>query len=344
MNTPPVSRDYWPTQAWRTAPPEAVGVHPEGLRALEQALASRYRGINGIVVVRRGCLVFESYPPGSGPEQAHPLASVTKSFTSALTGIAIDSGCIKDVHQPVLDFFPEYLPPPGDLHKRAITLRHLLTMTAPFAWKTGPRGHEPLDRLRRQPDWVKFILDMLGRGGQVGAFQYSSAASHLLSAVLTRATGLCAREFANQRLFAPLGMRQVPDHPMKSFLMDEVFGKNAAGWVTDPQGHSAGGWGLCLTPRDMARFGFLYLNRGSWDGQQVISEAWVDASTAPNPHGYGYQWWLKGAAYAASGYGGSHIFCVPGEDLVVAITSPLAARAPDRWLLLNEYILPAITD
>ncbi|MEW5869311.1 MAG: serine hydrolase [Chloroflexota bacterium] len=344
MNIPSVHRDYWPTREWQTAPPECVGVRPEGLIELERALGSRYGSINGIVVVRKGYIIFERYQHGFGPEDTHPVASVTKSFTSALIGIAIDAGYLKDVDQKALDFFPEYIPAASDVQKRAVSIRHLLTMTAPFAWKSGARGHEPLDRLRRQRDWVAFILDMLGRNGQLGRFQYSSAASHLLSAILTRATGICAREFANQRLFAPLGVRQIPDHEIKSFLVDDVFGANATGWVKDPQGNSAGGWGLCITPRDMARFGFLYLNRGAWEGQPIVSGAWVDESTAPNPNGYGYQWWLKETAYAASGYGGNHIFCVPGKDLVVAITSRLARRAPDRWVLLNEVILPAIED
>jgi len=269
---------------------------------------------------------------------------VTKSFTSALIGIAIDSGYIKDVDQKVLDFFPEYIPDAGDLQKRVISIRHLLTMTAPFAWKTRAMRYEPLDRLRRQRDWVMFILDLLGRNGQLGRFQYSSVASHLLSAIITRTTGMCAREFANECLFRPLGMRQIPDHKMKSFLLDDVFGKNVTGWIKDPQGNSTGGWGLCITPRDMARFGFLYLNRGIWEDKQVVSETWVNESIAPNFNGYGYQWWLKEAAFSASGYGGNHIFCVPGKDLVVAIASKPAGRSRDRWLLLNSCVLPAIKD
>lgn len=189
-----------------------------------------------------------------------------------------------------------------------------------------------------------FILNLLGRNGQLGRFQYSSAASHLLSAIITRTTGKCAREFANESLFRPLGMRQIPDHDMKSFLQDDVFGKNVTGWVKDPQGNSTGEWGLCITPMDMARFGFLYLNHGIWDNKQIISETWVNESTAPNSNGYGYQWWLKEAAYSASGYGGNHIFCVRGKDIVIAIASKLAARSRDRWLLFNRYVLPAIKD
>ncbi|MBN2001374.1 serine hydrolase, partial [candidate division KSB1 bacterium] len=308
------------------------------------ALNAQYNSINGIVIVRNGYIVFERYNHGYGPDDTHSVASATKSFTSALTGIAIDAGFIKDVNQKVLDFFPEYISGAGDITKRIITIKHLLTMTAPFGWKTGARGYEPLDRLRRQRDWIKFILDLLGRNGPPGKFQYSSAASHLLSAIITRTTGNSAREFANEHLFGPIGMRQIPDHDMKFFLTDDVFGKNVTGWIKDPQGNSTGGWGLCITPRDMARFGFLYLNRGTWDGRQIISENWVEKSTAPNPNGYGYQWWLTETAFAASGYGGNFIFCVPGKDIVVAVASKLTARAQDRWVMLNRWILPAVGD
>ncbi len=184
----------------------------------------------------------------------------------------------------------------------SITIRHLLTMTAPFAWKTraGSRGYEPLDRLRRQRDWVKYILNLMGRNGQPGSFQYNSLGPHLLSAIITRAAGMCAREFANERLFRPIGIREIPDHEMKSFDKDNVFGKNVTGWIKDPQGVTVGGWGLTITPRDMARFGFLYLNRGIWDNARIISETWIDESTAPNSNGYGYNWRLRGPAGRAT--------------------------------------------
>lgn len=334
-------RDYWPTREWQAAAPEAAGMRSDRLAEMDRALSAQYGSIHGMVVVRHGCIVFERYNHGFCPDDTHPVASVTKSFTSALIGIAIDAEYIQGVDQKALDFFPEHQ---FGGHRREVTIRHLLTMTVPFAWKPGMRGNEPLDRLRRQPDWVAFILDQMAPGGPPGRFQYSSAASHLLSAIITRATGVCAREFANERLFGPIGMRQIADQEMGSFSTDDVFGQNITGWIKDPQGNSTGGWGLCVTPRDMARFGFLYLNGGAWDGRPVVPEGWVAESTAPNANGYGYQWWLRGAAFAASGYGGSHIFCVPDKDLVVAIASKLSARSRDRWLLLNRYILPAVED
>lgn len=342
-------RDYWPTREWRSADPLSVGIDPAKLADLELVIRSQYRNINGVVIVRKGYVVFEQYFNGYGPVDVQHVASVTKSFTSALIGIAIDAGYIQSVDQKVLDFFPEYRPDPADFQKRTITLRHLLSMTAPFAWKTSDRREsEPLDRLRRQRDWVTYILDLLGRNGQPGRFQYSTAGAHLLSAILTRATGLCAREFANQRLFRPLGIPEIPDYPMSTFQLEDVFGKNLKGWIHDPGGNTTGGWGLTIAPRDMARFGFLYLNRGIWEGQQIISEAWIAASTTPNSNNYGYLWWLREEGgtriYSALGSGGNVICCIPQKDLVVAIASSIVSKPRDRWLLFEKCILPAMPD
>ncbi len=318
------------------------------LHELAALLRSRHRGVRGLVVVRKGCVVFEWYGAGCGPEDTHNVASVTKSVISALVGIAIEAGFIRSVDQKVLEFFPDYVPGAGDLQKRTLTLRHLLTMTAPVAWKTGAWGYEPLNRLRRQRDWVRFSLDLLGGSGERGRFQYSSVCPHLISAILTRTTGVSARELANERLFRPLGMSEIPHHEMTSFQVDDVFGKNVTGWIEDPSGISTGGWGLTITPRDMARFGSLYLNRGAWDGTRVVPEAWIDESTTQNTNGYGYYWWLRGKdatfSYSAAGSGGNLICCVPGKDLVVAVASKVAMKTEDPWLPVEQYVIPAVEE
>lgn len=348
MNPPAINRDYWPTHKWQVSPPLSAGLNPKKLTALEQLVNSQYRNINGIVIVRNGYIVFERYYNGYGPLDTHNVASVTKSFTSALIGIALDKGYIKSVDQPVLSFFPQYVSDADDVLKHAITLRHLLTMTAPFAWKTGGTGRfEPLDRLRRQRDWVTYILNLIGQNGQLGRFQYCTAGPHLLSAILTQTTGKCAREFANEHLFRPIGINEIPDHKMNAFTLDDVFGKNVTGWIKDPNGNTTGGWGLNITLRDMARFGFLYLNHGVWAGKQVISKAWLDESTAMNPNKYGYLWWLTKTpvfAYSALGAGGNVICCIPEKDLVVVIASKIVGKPRDRWLLFEKCILPAITN
>lgn len=189
---------------------------------------------------------------------------------------------------------------------------------------------------------------MMGEGGDPGAFKYSTAGAHLISAIITRAVGKNAREFANERLFGPIGMRKIPDYAMESFGFDDLFGEKVRGWVEDPAGNSAGGWGLTMTPGDMSRFGFLYLNGGLWDGKRIFSGEWVAESTAASPNRYGYLWWTGEedgiSAYMALGNGGNAIFCVPRKDLVVAIASGFVENPRDRWTLLKERIIPAVKD
>ncbi|NLF79200.1 MAG: serine hydrolase [Chloroflexi bacterium] len=315
------------------------------LANLEREIAVRYRDIAACLIVRRGHLVFERYD-GCGPDDTHLVASVTKSFTSALIGIAIDQGHLAGVHQPVLDFFPEYTPGEHDYLKRQMTIKHLLTMTTGFQWRTGHRAFEPLlDRMRRSPDWVAFILDLPVQARSFGTFQYNSAASHLLSAIITRSTGHCAEALAAEYLFEPLGMARPAPDMQHTYSQADVFRNTAGGWPRDPQGNSIGGWGLALRPRDMARFGYLYLNGGEWDGRQIVSRQWVEDSVTPHTPGYGYQWWLQAvggvSVFAAVGRGGNHIFCIPQKDLVVVVASGASGRWRDRWPLLGEYIIPA---
>lgn len=346
-------RNYWPTTEWHAVDSATLRMDSEKLSELEPMIKSEYSNINGIVVVRNGYIAYEKYYNCYGPDDTHHVASVTKSIISALIGIAIDARYINNVDQKVLDFFPEYVYDAADKQKGQITIRHLLTMTAPYPFEDW---HEPLDKMCIQPDWVKYTLDMLGQKGSIGTFKYSTAGAHLLSAIITRSTGKSAREFANERLIKPIGMKEIPDHEMKSFGFEDLFGKNVQGWVKDPNSNSTGGWGLKLIPRDMARFGFLYLNRGIWDNKQVISKTWIDESTTPHSEiwinnstaKYGYLWWLHEEdgifAYSAMGDGGNVICCIPERDLVVAIISEFIINSRDRWTLIKKHIIPAVID
>lgn len=340
-------RNYWPTTDWQTSDTATLRMNAEQLSELESKIKSEYSNINGIVVVRNGYIAYEQYFNGYESKDMHHVASVTKSIISALIGIAIDAGYIKHADQKVLDFFPDYVPDDAASHpqKQEITVRHLLTMTAPYAFEDW---HEPLDQLCKSSDWVKYTLDILGHQGNIGGFKYSTAGAHLLSAIITRSTGKSAREFANERLFRPIGMTEIPDYEMQSFGFEDLFGVNVKGWVEDPNRISTGGWGLTLNPRDMARFGFLYLNRGLWDNHQIISETWIAESTAMNSNNYGYLWWLREEddvfAYSALGDGGNVICCISEQDLVIAIASEFIIHPSDRWTLIKECIIPAIID
>ncbi|GGG69007.1 serine hydrolase domain-containing protein [Paenibacillus radicis (ex Gao et al. 2016)] len=313
--------------------------------ALDSVIKSDYSNINGIVVSRNGSIVYEDYYNGFGPEDAQHVASVTKSIVSALIGIAIDEKYIESADTKVLDFFPEYVPNANAGVKPDITIRHLLTMTAPYAFEDW---REPLDQMCMKPDWIQYALDLMGHNGTIGTFKYSTAGAHVLSAIITRATGKSAREFANERLFKPIGMREIPDDPVTSFGFDQLFGSEVKGWVNDPHNYSTGGWGLTLTPRDMSLFGQLYLNRGEWEGQPIISKSWIEESTAMNANQYGYLWWVREEngifAYSAVGDGGNIICCVPEKGLVVAIASAFLLHTPDRWPLIRDWIIPAVND
>ncbi|MCR8842406.1 beta-lactamase family protein [Paenibacillus sp. SC116] len=338
-----MKRNDWPTTTWQAIEPDLLDMDVNKLTDLDTKIKYEYRNITGVVIARHGYIAYEKYYNGYGPEDTHHVASVTKSILSALIGIATDKGFIKHIDQTVLDFFPDYMPDLDDNLKQKITIRHLLTMTVPYPFEDW---REPLDKLCIQPDWVTYTLNMLGQGGNLGTFKYSTAGAHLLSAIITRSTGKNAREFANEHLFKPIGMQEISNYEMESFGFDDLFGENVKGWVHDPQGNSTGGWGLTLSPRDMARFGLLYLNRGVWDNQSIISEKWIHESTAMNPNHYGYLWWMREEvdvrANLALGDGGNVICCIPQLDLVVAIASSFVMNPSDRWTLIKQFIIPSI--
>lgn len=275
-------------------------------------------------------MAWEQYYHGVTGQDRQQLFSVTKSFLSSLVGIALHEGALANLDQRVVDFFPSF-PVNPDNPLGALTLRHLLTMTAGFMWPRGRTGGEPMmDRMRRSPDWAQFILSLPVRCDQIGQFHYCSAASHLLSAILTRAAGQNACEFARLRLFAPLGFRDV---------------QPGQDWELDPQGNSLGGWGLSLSAREVACFGWLYLSKGFWQGKSLVPASWVEESTRLIPGSrerYGYHWWLHPAEpaplFAGLGRGGQYLVCVPARQLVIVILSRSVNRWPDRWPLIEKLL------
>lgn len=291
--------------------------------------------LHSLLIARNGYLVSELYAYPYSAEQAHWIASVTKSVIGTLVGIAIQKGYIKDVNQPLFSLLPDEGVANLDEMKQAITLEDLLTMTSGLDCHDNPAPGEAY--MEASENWVKFMSDQ-PMAAQPGAqFNYCTGAVHLLSAVLQRASGMSAREFANQNLFAPLGIEPIPE----------------ARWPSDPQGVTIGGYGLALTPGEMAKLGALFLNQGQWDGETIVPSDWVTASSASHAnHGqdkeYGYLWWIdpQGKWYAALGRAGEHIFVYPAENLVVTFTAGLPftnnADLIPLQELLNEYILPAV--
>ena len=262
---------------------------------------------DSLLVARHGLLVLDAYYAPYSANAPHAVNSTTKSVVATLIAMLHADGVLDSLDHRVLDYFPDRDFAYGDDNlddKRAITVQSLLNMTSGLAWQEGPGDNWwSLRELQRSRDWVRFILDhpMAGRPGET--FNYNSGNSHLLSALITRLTGRSAEDFARDRLFGPLGIR------------DYV-------WPRDPLGQSYGGWGLRLKPRDMAKIGHLYLRHGRWEDQQLLPSQWIEtvshATVKTNLLGdpnlrYANQFWALPD---------KHIFMTVGYDCQVIMVLP----------------------
>jgi len=286
--------------------------------------------IHSLLVVRNGRLVLDAHFRARWKGQRHANYSVTKSVMSALIGIAIDKGHIAGVHTPVVDFFPERTIAHNDARKRAMTLEHLLTMTTGLKCRDSYLyGWAGYMKMHQSNDWTQFVLDLPMETLPGSKFEYCNGASFLLSAILAKVTKTDVLDFANTHLFTPLGIKDVS-------------------WSRGSRKIRNGCCGLSLTPRAMAKFGWLFLNDGKWNGRQVISSQWVGRATRRHvdvslfDH-YGYQWWGdRRGYYMAVGYKGQRIFVLPQKNMVAVFTGNLegsTALAPKR--LLDKFIIPA---
>lgn len=316
----------------------------------EAAIAADYGNIAGMVVRKDGETVYERYFGGCTAESRLNVFSVTKSIISILLGIALDRGCLGSIDQQVLEFFPEYTPKRGEKVIQRITIRDMLTMTAPYKYRSTP-----YTKYFTSPDWVRFSLDLLGGKGPVGEFRYAPLIGpDILTGILTRVTGQSVLDFAKEHLFAPLGIPVEQSIPFRSReeLMAFYKSTDLRVWAADPAGVNAGGWGLTLSPMDLAKLGQLYLDGGIWNGQRLVSERWVRESTAEQRRWaerdlpYGYLWWVlpQGHGFAAMGDGGNALYASPDKNLVAAIVSRFQPRVKDRIELIRTYVGPALTE
>lgn len=301
---------YWPTHGWRRSSPEAQGMDSKVLADAFDYIRQHQVPIHSLTIVRNGYIVLDAYFWPFQDGQWHDLASVTKSVTSSLVGIAIGEHKLSGVEQPLLPVFGRRQVAHRDARKERITLEHLLTMTSGLDCVAS---HEvTLFQMMQSRDWIRFMLDLPMRDEPGSRYEYCSGGMHLLSGVLTRVTGTSTLDFARRELFAPLGITQVT-------------------WPTDPQG-IAFGWGdLHLQPRDMAKLGYLWLHGGRWEGRQVIPAEWLRAATRVHAHPgyspgqeYGYGFWVypdrTPPIYEGLGRGGQRISVVPALNLVVVFT------------------------
>lgn len=342
---------------WPRADAASGRVDTNKLAGLESAVRSgEFKKIGSVLIARHGKLVYEKYFDGDASTQ-RDTRSATKSITSALVGIAIQEHRLSGVKAKILDILPEHtrrLQNPT-VRKNEITVEDFLTMSSMLEcddWNDFSRGNE--ERMYLVEDWAQFVLDLPIRGRmRVGKnpeqpkygrnFSYCTGGVFVLSEVLKRTTGMGADDYAQQKLFTPLGI--APENVT---------------WVYSPLGIPQTGGGLRLTSPDLLKIAQMYLDGGKWNGKQIVAESWVRASTTPhaaiNDHQeYGYLWWLQsftratdGRAFHAffmSGNGGNKVLAFPELDMAVVITSTnYSTRGMHEQTdkLLTDYILPAV--
>jgi CubicO group peptidase (beta-lactamase class C family) len=319
----------WPTTEWETSTPEEQGMDSKELAKLIDF--GGYQGIDNILIVRHGKIVTEAYYAPFKAGVKHTLHSVTKSVTGSLIAITLKSGLLDSLTHPVLDFFSDRKIANMDQNKRAITIQNLLDMTSGIDWSEPYAGkNEILSEMTKSSDPLQFILDRPMAGIPGARFNYNSGNAHILSAIITKLTGKSALEFARKNLFAPLGIT-------------DVF------WGHDPSNITLGYAGLYLQPRDMARFGYLYLRGGVWSGNQILPTDWVDTVSdasidtndgwATDFHYANLFWSIPDREeYMASGYHGQRIIVLPSQDIVAVITGTQESYADT----LLGYILGSI--
>ncbi len=331
-----VPDDFTDDELWRISSLDAQGIDSAVLAdGLAQLAESSTR--QSFILMRNGFIVYEQYFNSSRRSDSNNVASVSKSFLSALFGIALNEGFLVTVEDRIADYLPAYFSADDSPWLLNLRLRDMLTMTHGLAWQEN----ESQRLLNRSPDWVADILSLSVSKEPGTVFHYSTGASHVMSAVLTEATGMSTCEFAHRFLFEPLGIE-------------------AEFWGVDPKGYFTGGHSVSMTAREVARFGQLFLNEGNWQGEQLIPGWWVVASTSPqvdignNYAGYGYYWWLNRIGtydmYSALGAGGQILHIIPALQLVMVTTHGYSgnprdyAEEAESYQFLWNYLIPAIDD
>ena len=329
------SRDYWPTDAWLKAQPADKGMDAAQLDKAERFYREMFPSAYSLIVIRHGYIVLEEYYNGMSTESTPHVYSITKSFISALTGIAIDEGLIEGVDEKLPDLYPEYMTPNMDPEKKEITVKHMLTHT------TG------LVRTDSGDDVLENTLQGELAFEPGSEFSYSNTVPDLLSGIIASRSGMKTRDYAELKLFDPIGI---------------TIGK----WNTTPNGIYMGGYGLYISARDMARLGYLYLNYGYWNGNQILTADWVKETQQlhagyDSRKGYGYLMWVRQKpetvqgreirAYFSYGHRGQYIGIFHDLDLLIVTSADATDSTRDTYFVMDylhdyvrSFIFPAITD
>jgi len=307
---------------WEVSSLEAEGMNTNKIVSLTEDIRNdKFKGFRSLLIIKNGKLVHEAYFNGYDRDDLHEIYSITKSVSSTLIGISIDNGFIKSVDESVLSLMPQYTGYIEDERKYDIKLKHLLTISSGLDWDektysySDPRNTETMMFVTE--DWMKFVLmrplvDIPGT-----RHVYNTGSVHLLSAIIKNSTDLYADKFAEKYLFEPLGISQYY-------------------WNKDPMGYQCTGathGGLRLKPRDLAKFGMVFLRNGKWKEKQIVSEDWVREATTKHIStggiaGMGYLWWPGSFTISGTkinfidsyGYGGQALHLIPELDLMYVFT------------------------
>ncbi len=304
--------------------------------------------VDGLLIIRDGQIVKQQYYNGYDAWQPHHIMSVSKSFLSAITGIAFNQGYLDSLNEKIMNYFPEYIYPDMDPRKYDITIQHLLTM------RMGIQGEADNDygiywSLYTSKNWIKSTIEMPLLSNPGERMRYNTFETHLLSAIITKATQQSTLDFANENLFKPMGI-------------------DCDDWERDPQGYYFGGSSMYFTPQEMALLGYMYLNEGRLNGIQIVPNEWVELTLAPstnNAHpnewgalknyNYAWLWWLgqinEYHLFMGLGYAGQFVIVFPELSLIVVTTArhevdPDTAEIQELAILdiVSKYILPSLSD
>jgi CubicO group peptidase (beta-lactamase class C family) len=332
----PTSISYFPDDEWITTSPEEQIMDSTVLDEMIQYIETSSAPIHGLVVSRNGYIVEEYYSSYYAETSTHHIFSCTKSFTGTLVGIAIKEGFIDNTSQSVVDFFPGMTIENLDSRKESMTLEHVLTMTTGLDWNEWNNSYaEPTNMYNQMfgsSNPIQFFLDLPMAHDPGEQWMYTTGASHLLSAIIQETTNMTTRDFAMEYLFDPLNMTM-------------------GAWNVDQQGINNGGTQLYVSPRSMAKLGLLYINNGSWDGQQILPEDWVAQSSYPHANigfdsDYGYQWWIDTSSgiYSARGSNGQYIYILPAHNVVLSMTANADEPGEDINIDILNYVLRSIEE
>lgn len=321
--------------------------------SLHNIVAEEAKNICQIVAYKQNEKVYSDTWNDYKESDACHVMSVTKSVVSLLIGIAIGQRLIRSVEQKVLDFFPEYQMKRGEKTIQQVTLKHLLTMTAPYKYKS-----EPWTKVCLSDDWTKAALDLLGgRAGMTGTFKYSTLGIHILTGIIAKTSGMNPVDYANTYLFEPLGIEKHQNYLAETKEEHVAFTLSKEPkekvWFCDPKGVGTAGYGLCLSAADMAKIGQIYLNKGMYGNQRIVSERWIEESTCPHFQcdekfqnmSYGYLWWVLDKdrkRYAAIGDGGNVIYVNTEDSIVITVAATFKPAVYDRIPFIQKYVEPFI--